>query len=126
VHGFSQPEATAEFIYRTDSVVSQALDASPFSFIPFGCFGNSAEWFGCPVEGIQIPEIQFNSVEDSSRKDKGEYCEEIEFRSKKCVFCDQSIAADEHSHHLEICGLKALGRIQAPIPSHPPRPNSID
>lgn len=33
-----------------------------------------------------------------------------EFRRKKCVFCGDSIPADEHAHHLEICGLKKLGR----------------
>jgi hypothetical protein len=33
-----------------------------------------------------------------------------EFRPKRCVFCGESVAADEHAHHLEICGLKKLGR----------------
>ncbi len=31
-----------------------------------------------------------------------------EFRRKKCVFCGESIPADEHAHHLEICGLTIL------------------
>ncbi len=31
-----------------------------------------------------------------------------EFRRKKCVFCGESISADEHAHHLEICGLMKL------------------
>ena len=31
-----------------------------------------------------------------------------EFRSKKCVFCGNFIAADEHAHHLEVCGLRNL------------------
>jgi len=29
-------------------------------------------------------------------------------RPRKCVFCGESIAADEHPHHLEICGLMTL------------------
>ena len=31
-----------------------------------------------------------------------------ELRPRKCVFCGESVAADEHPHHLEICGLKTL------------------
>jgi len=31
-----------------------------------------------------------------------------ELRPRKCVFCGESIAADEHPHHLEICGLMTL------------------
>lgn len=31
-----------------------------------------------------------------------------EFRRKRCVFCGEAIAADEHAHHLEICGLMKL------------------
>jgi hypothetical protein len=34
-----------------------------------------------------------------------------EFRRKKCVFCGDLVPADEHAHHLEICGLKKLGRL---------------
>jgi hypothetical protein len=33
-----------------------------------------------------------------------------EFCSKECVFCGRSVAAGEHAHHLEICGLKKLRR----------------
>jgi len=31
-----------------------------------------------------------------------------ELRSRRCVFCGESIAPDEHAHHLEICGLKMI------------------
>ena len=32
-----------------------------------------------------------------------------EFYSKRCAFCGNLIPADEHAHHLEMCGLKKLG-----------------
>lgn len=35
-----------------------------------------------------------------------------EFRPKECVFCGRSVAADEHAHHLEICGLKKMHGIR--------------
>jgi hypothetical protein len=31
-----------------------------------------------------------------------------EVRPRKCVFCGEKIPADEHAHHLEICGLKMM------------------
>jgi hypothetical protein len=31
-----------------------------------------------------------------------------ELRPRTCVFCGESIPSDDHAHHLEICGLKAL------------------
>jgi hypothetical protein len=31
-----------------------------------------------------------------------------ELRPRKCVFCGEKIPADEHAHHLEICGLKMM------------------
>lgn len=31
-----------------------------------------------------------------------------ELRPRTCVFCGASVPSDDHAHHLEICGLKAL------------------
>jgi hypothetical protein len=29
---------------------------------------------------------------------------------RKCVFCGDTVPAHEHTHHLEICGLKMMSR----------------
>ncbi len=31
-----------------------------------------------------------------------------ELSSRECVFCRKTVPADEHTHHLKICGLRKL------------------
>jgi hypothetical protein len=31
-----------------------------------------------------------------------------EVRFRKCVFCGESVACEDYTHHLEICGLKTM------------------
>lgn len=67
---------------------------------------------------FQLPEIQFNSIEGYFLCvialllvfALGKRIIKHEFLPKKCVFCGASVPADEHTHHLEICGLKMMHR----------------
>lgn len=37
-----------------------------------------------------------------------------ELRSRHCVFCGVKVRASDYEHHLELCGLKRLYRLEDP------------
>jgi len=70
---------------------------------------------------FHLPEIPFNAFESLFfclvafllAVALGRRILKSEFGKKTCVFCGAEVPAEEHAHHLEICGLKMMGRRQA-------------